>query len=409
MMKTRLTRWVAILLAILLTPMLACSASAMTLTQSPWRTEEEREESATAATEFGVEEGALSLSCKSAVLMEATTGAVLYTQNPNEALPPASVTKIMTLLLVMEAIDAGTVRLDDTVAVSANAASMGGSQVYLKEGERMSVEDLLKSVVIASANDAAVALAEYLAGSVSAFVEKMNAKAERLGMSATHFENVTGLDDTAENHLTSAFDIALMSKALVSHRDILQYSSIWMDTIRNGEFGLTNTNRLVRFYQGCTGLKTGSTSKAGFCVSATAERDGLSLICVIMGAESRDVRNAAATELLDWGFANYELCRKEGGTLEPISVTGGNLDVCTVSYSEFIKVLPKGTGKTLTAEITLPKTLAAPIKSGAELGKMTFLADGKPVGEIGIYASCDVAKISFFEIFTRMLAKFLLI
>ncbi len=409
MMKTRLTRWIAILLAILLMPMLACSASAMTLTQSPWNTGEETDESAATVTEFGIEEGSLSLNCKSAVLMEATTGTVLYTQNPDEALPPASVTKIMTLLLVMEAIDSGTVRLDNTVTVSANAASMGGSQVYLKEGERMSVEDLLKSVVIASANDAAVALAEYLAGSVNAFVEKMNTKAERLGMKSTRFENVTGLDDTAENHLTSARDIALMSQALVSHRDILQYSSIWMDSIRNGEFGLTNTNRLVRFYQGCTGLKTGSTSKAGFCVSATAERDGLSLICVIMGAESRDIRNAAATELLDWGFANYELYKREGGSLDPIPVTGGNLDFCTVSYPEFVKVLPKGSGKSLTTEVTLPNTLSAPVKNGEELGMLTLLADGKTVGEILICASCDVEKISFFEIFTRMLAKFLLI
>ena len=213
---------------------------------------------------FEIEEGSLNLNCKSAILMEATTGTVLYAQNAEEALPPASVTKVMTLLLVMEAIDAGIIRVDDTVSVSANAASMGGSQVFLEEGEQMKLEDLLKSVVIASANDAAVALAEYVSGSVDSFVGKMNAKAAELGMTATKFENVTGLDDTAENHLTSAKDIAIMSCELIKHPLILQYSSIWMDTIRDGAFGLTNTNRLVRFYKGCTGLKTGSTAKAGF-------------------------------------------------------------------------------------------------------------------------------------------------
>ena len=257
---------------------------------------------------FAMEDGSLALNCKSAVLMDATTGALLYTQNANEAMPPASVTKIMTLLLVMEAIDGGTLQLSDPISVSANAAGMGGSQVYLKEGESMSCEDLLKSVVISSANDAAVALAEHLCGSVEAFVKKMNEKAHTLGMTDTYFENVTGLDDTATQHLSSARDIAIMSRALIAHPTILQYSSIWMDTIRNGTFGLTNTNRLIRFYRGATGLKTGSTDKAGFCVSVTAQRDGLSLICVIMGAENRDIRNEQATRLLDWGFANFTAC-----------------------------------------------------------------------------------------------------
>ncbi|MBQ8310594.1 MAG: D-alanyl-D-alanine carboxypeptidase, partial [Clostridia bacterium] len=291
--------------------------------------------------DLGVEDGSLNLNCKSAILMEATTGAVLYAQNPDEALPPASVTKIMTLLLVMEAIDSGTVHMEDPVTVSANAASMGGSQVYLKEGEQMSVEDMLKSVVIASANDAAVALSEHIAGTVPSFVDKMNAKAKSLGMTSTVFENVTGLDDTAENHLTSARDIALMSRALIAHPTILNYSSIWMDSIRNGEFGLTNTNRLVRFYKGCTGLKTGSTSKAGFCVSATAERDDFSLICVIMGAESRDIRNATATQLLDWGFSNYALYRSEEGSIAPIRLSGGVKNECALSYPAFSKVVPK--------------------------------------------------------------------
>ena len=359
--------------------------------------------------DLGVADGSLNLPCKSAVLMEAETGAILYRQNADESLPPASVTKIMTLLLVMEAIDSGTLRLDDTVAVSANAASMGGSQVYLKEGERMSVEDLLKSVVIASANDAAVALAEHVAGSVGAFVEKMNQRARQLGMQNTVFENVTGLDDTAERHLTSAHDIALMSRELIRHKKVLEYSSIWMDTIRGGEFGLTNTNRLVRFYPGCTGLKTGSTSKAGFCVSVTAERDGLSLICVIMGAESRDARNATATQLLDWGFANYGLYTAEPQELAPIRVTGGSQNTCRISYGRFCSVLPKSELSSVEQKVLLPDTVSAPVKEGDELGCVELWLAGKQIGSVPIVADEGVEKINFFEIFTRMLAGFLMI
>ena len=359
--------------------------------------------------EVGAEDGSFNLPCKSAVLMEATTGTVLYTQNANEALPPASVTKIMTLLLVMEALDAGIVRLDSTVTVSANAASMGGSQVYLKEGEQMSLEDLLKSVVIASANDAAVALAEFVAGSVPSFVEKMNKRAAELGMTDTKFENVTGLDDTAESHLTSAKDIALMSRALVAHPTILQYSSIWMDTIRNGEFGLTNTNRLVRFYPGCTGLKTGSTSKAGFCVSVTAKRDGMSLICVIMGAESRDSRNAIATQLLDWGFASFGLYTAEESALEPLSVQGGKEESCPLLCQEFRCVLPKSSLSSVEVRTALPEFLTAPVKAGDAVGTREFYLGEEKIGSVPIVSGADVPKIDFFEIFSRLLAKFLLI
>ena len=367
------------------------------------------EENATGVSDLGVKEGSLQLPCKGAILMEATTGAVIYCQNDAEALPPASVTKIMTLLLVMEAIDAGTVRLDDTVAVSANAASMGGSQVFLKEGERMKVEDLLKSVVIASANDAAVALAEHIAGSVPTFVERMNSRAAELGMKHTRFENVTGLDDTAEHHLTSARDIAMMSRELIKHQTILQYSSIWMDTIRDGAFGLTNTNRLVRFYPGCTGLKTGSTSKAGFCVSVTAERDGFSLICVIMGAESRDVRNATATQLLDWGFANYGLYSSEAATTDPIPLTGGAVRDCEGSYGAFSCVLPKSEMGSVKKEVSLPDRLAAPLKAGDEIGEVRFLVGEKSVGKIPVIVNDDLPKIGFFEVFARIFARFLLI
>lgn len=361
-------------------------------------------------TPFGVEEGSLSLPCKSAVLMEESTGMILYSQNAHEALPPASVTKIMTLLLVMEAIDAGTVRLDSTVSVSANAASMGGSQVFLKEGEQMKVEDLLKSVVIASANDAAVALAEHVCGSVTAFVEKMNGKAQALGMSSTKFENVTGLDDTAQNHLTSALDIALMSRALIKHEEILKYSSIWMDSIRDGAFGLTNTNRLVRFYQGCTGLKTGSTAKAGFCVSATAKREGLSLICVIMGAESRDIRNATACELLDWGFSQYTLYSEAKKTLEPIKVIGGELAKCKLFTEEFSAVIPKTDAASVTQTINLPSEIHAPIKQGDTVGTMELKnGKGELLQTLPILAGEDIGRIDFFQILYRMIAKFLLI
>lgn len=359
--------------------------------------------------DLGVEDGSLNLPCKSAILMEAKTGAVLYSQNAEESMPPASVTKVMTLLLLMEAIDSGVIHLDDTVTVSANAASMGGSQVFLKEGEQMKLEDLLKSVVIASANDAAVALAEYLYGSVPAFVGKMNDRAKQLGMTGTAFENVTGLDDTAEHHLTSARDIALMSRALISHPTILKYSSIWMDTIRDGAFGLTNTNRLVRFYPGCTGLKTGSTSKAGFCVSVTAERDGFSLICVIMGAESRDVRNASAVSLLDWGFANYGLFSADGDESETVPVTGGVRNSCRLRYDGFTIVLPKAQVASVERKIMKPEAVAAPVEEGDAIGSVGFYVDGKAVGQVPLNAAESVEKIGFFDIFGRMLAHFLLI
>ena len=357
----------------------------------------------------GTGEGSLKLNCKSAILMETTTGTILYSQNAEEALPPASVTKVMTLLLVMEAIDAGTIRVDDTVSISANAASMGGSQVFLEEGEEMKLEDLLKSVVIASANDAAVALAEYVSGSVDAFVAKMNAKAAELGMTATKFENVTGLDDTAENHLTSAKDIAIMSCELVKHPLILQYSSIWMDTIRDGAFGLTNTNRLVRLYKGCTGLKTGSTSKAGFCVSATAERDGLSLVCVIMGAESRDIRNAAATKLLDWGFANFSIFKEEAGVSGPITVKGSATSEITGSYPAFSCVVRREELSKVEKQVTLSNAIVAPIQSGEKIGEITYRVGEREIGVADICIASEIKRIGFFEILCQIFAKSILI
>ena len=350
----------------------------------------------------------LALECKSAVLMEATTGEILYEQNPDEALPPASVTKVMTLLLVMEAIEEGKLSLGDTVRTSAHAASMGGSQIFLKEGEEMCVEDMVKSVVIASANDAACALAEHISGSEEAFVKRMNERAEELGMKNTSFENTNGLDDTAETHLTSARDIAIMSRELIKHDKILEYSSIWMDTVRNGMFGLTNTNRLVRFYRGCTGLKTGSTSKAGFCVSATAERDGVSLICVIMGAESGDKRNAIASRLLDWGFANYGVYTYVPEKLDPMRVTGGVSESVEIGAENFSCVISKGQMSKVEYAVELPESVSAPLKKGDRVGRIVFRCDGKEIGCADIVALCDVEKIGFFELWCRMLAKFLL-
>lgn len=340
--------------------------------------------------------------CKSAVLMDADSGRILYAKNENEALPPASVTKIMTLLLVMEEIDSGALKLEDKVSASANASSMGGSQIFLKEGEIMSVEDLLKSVVISSANDAAVALAEHIAGSEEAFVQRMNQKAAALGMKNTNFENTNGLDDTAINHKTSALDIAIMSRELIKHKDILKYSSIWMDSIRDGAFGLTNTNRLVRFYRGCTGLKTGSTSKAGFCVSVTASRDNLNLICVIMGAESGDIRNREATALLDYGFANYQNYSYPEGSFEDIKLMGGNKESVSARHDSFSICVSKGEKEKIQPQIQINQDIHAPVKKGEVIGKVSFLLDGKEMGYTEIYSTEDVERIKFGEIFRRM-------
>lgn len=352
------------------------------------------------------EPGSLNLRCKSAILMEASTGTVLYTQNEDERLPPASVTKIMTLLLVMEAIDSGKISLTDKVSASANAASMGGSQIYLKEGEEMTVEDLLKSVVICSANDAAVALAEYVCGSEASFVTEMNKRAKELGMENTVFENTNGLDDTVTNHVTSAEDIAIMSRELIRHNKILEYSSRWMDTVRDGAFGLTNTNRLVRFYRGCTGLKTGSTSKAGFCVSVTAERDGMGLICVIMGAETRDIRNAEAAALLDWGFANYGVYKADSGTDESLKVLGGKSNICKTGHDGFSCVLPKSELANVSFTKEILPSLSAPVKTGETVGKITYKLGEKSIGSVDIKSMETIEKISFFEFLGRMLAIF---
>ena len=349
------------------------------------------------------------LDCRSAILIEASTMTVLYEKNADTPYPPASVTKIMTLLLAAEAIDGGSVKLTDTVTTSDNASKMGGSQVYLKAGEQMSVSDMIKSVAVASANDCAVALAEHICGSEDAFVVQMNEKAKALGMKNTHFENVTGLDDTVKNHVTSAKDIAVMSAELLKHEFIFDYTTIWMDTIRDGAFGLTNTNRLIRFYKGANGLKTGMTAKAGFCISASAKRGGMQLIAVIMGAPSRDIRNAAAAKLLDYGFANYGLYTVEGAVLSPLRLKGSVTAELGISHGDFSALLPQTDIKSVTYETELPDFVSAPVKKGDVIGRIEFFSNGKPIGQTDIIANADAPKIRFGDMFKKLLSGFLMI
>ncbi len=346
---------------------------------------------------------------KSVILMEASTGKVLLEDNADAPLPPASVTKIMTLLIVMEAIEDGKISFDDKVTVSNNAASMGGSQVYLEPGEEMSVDEMIKCVVVSSANDAAVALAEYVAGSEELFVEQMNKRAGELGMNNTHFENTNGLDDTVSNHVTSARDIAIMSRELIKHPKILEYSSIWMDTIRDGAFTLTNTNRLIRFYSGANGLKTGSTSKAGFCISATALRDNMQLIAVVMGAPNRDTRNEIAKKLLDFGFASYSVSRLEARELEPLRLLGGLTDTVRVGYGEFSAVVGKGKASAVEKRVTMPENLTAPVKKGDIVGEVEYLLDGEVIGKVDVTALEDADKIAYLGVLLGILKKALLL
>ncbi len=350
----------------------------------------------------------LSLNCVSAILMESETGKVLYEMNADQPLLPASITKIMTLLLVMEAIEAGKLRLNEQLTCSARAASMGGSQIYLEEGEQMTVEELIKCVVISSANDAALMLAEAVAGSEEVFVDMMNKRAEELGMKNSHFENTNGLDDTVTNHVTSARDVAIMSRELIKYDKILEYSKIWMDTTRDGTFGLTNTNRLIRFYKGATGLKTGSTSKAKFCISATAKRDGMHLICVIMAAETRDIRNAAATTLLDWGFANFALFVSEESEMGEIRVTGGVDDSVGTKSGRFCCVVPKGDETKIERVVDMKGSIAAPVREGEVVGTVKFVNGNETIGTADIVVTRNIEKIGFWQVLTRILRCFLI-
>lgn len=333
------------------------------------------------------ENPALDLTAKSALLMEKSTGKILFEKNSHDPLPPASVTKIMTMLLVMEALDNGQFTLDDMVSVSPFAASMGGSQVFLEENEQMSVHDMLKAVAVASGNDAAAALAEFVAGSHDAFVTKMNSRAKELGMNDTTFVNCNGLD--AEGHVTSAHDIAIMSRELMKHPKIFEYTTIWMDSLRDGAFGLVNTNKLVRFYQGATGLKTGSTSVAGFCISATATRDNMDLIAVVMGSPTSKERFADATKMLDYGFANYTILKSlvSEDELSCLYVKKGlKSDLSIALDDNFNMLIERSKIGSIEKKITLPDHVNAPIKKTQKVGYVEYLIDGKSIGKCDILA-----------------------
>ncbi len=346
---------------------------------------------------------ALAVESQACLLMEKTTGEVLYAVNEHEQLEPASVTKIMTLLLVMEAIDSGSLRYDDLVTASAYACSMGGSQIWLKENEQMTVEDMLKAVCVVSANDCSVALAEHLAGSAEAFVDKMNQRAGELGMKDTNFVNPTGLP--AQGHVTSAYDIALMSRELIlNHPDIRRFTTIWMDSLRDGASGLVNTNKLIRFYQGATGLKTGSTDAALYCLSATAERDGMELIAVVMHAPTSNDRFESCKALLNYGFANYAITPVYPEAIPPVEVIlGGQDTVQPVTARECSILLEKAKAGTVTTQMELAPQVEAPVEAGQKLGELRVLVDGRQVDAIDLIAPQEVPRLSIGGIFKRFL------
>lgn len=347
----------------------------------------------------------LPLTSRAALLMEKTTGRILFAQNEHEKLEPASVTKIMTLLLTMDAIDSGALAYDDVVTVSANAAGMGGSQVFLAEGEQITVEELLKCVCVSSGNDAAVALAEKVAGVTELFVEQMNNRARGLGMDDTHFVNPTGL--TAEGHVTSARDIALMSRELLTkHPDIRSFATIWTDSIRNGTFDLANTNKLIRRYDGATGLKTGYTASAGYCISATAEREGMELIAVVMKGETADKRNADAKALLNYGFSAYTLVSAAPEEPLPVlPVTMGEVDTValTLPPDALTAVVEKGQAAALERRIDLPESLPAPVRQGQQVGTLTLCSGDTELMTVPILAAEDAAGRSWGRMFTDLL------
>lgn len=347
----------------------------------------------------------LPLTSRAALLMEKTTGQILFAQNEHEKLEPASVTKIMTLLLTMDAIDSGALAYDDAVTVSANAAGMGGSQVYLAEGEQITVEELLKCVCVSSGNDAAVALAEKVAGVTELFVEQMNNRARGLGMDDTHFVNPTGL--TAEGHVTSAHDIALMSRELLTkHPDIRSFTTIWTDSIRNGTFDLANTNKLIRRYDGATGLKTGYTASAGYCISATAEREGMELIAVVMKGETADKRNADAKALLNYGFSAYALVSAAPEEpLPALPVTMGETDSVSLTLppDALTAVVEKAQAAALERRIDLPESLPAPVRQGQQVGTLTLCSGDTELMTVPILAAEDAAGRSWGRMFTDLL------
>lgn len=350
-----------------------------------------------------------SITAKSAILMEISSGEVLLSKNPDEKLPPASITKIMTLLLVMEAIDSGKITLDDKVTASSNASSKGGSQIWLKEGEQMTVHELLKATAVASANDASTALGEYVAGDEASFVAMMNKRAAELGMTNTNFENCSGLDDTTVEHYSTARDIAVMSCELMKHERIKDYTTIWMDSLRNGETELVNTNRLIRFYDGATGLKTGTTSKAGYCISATAQRDGLELVAVILGSDDKNVRFEEAKTLLSWGFANYEIYTPQVdlSLITDVNVLYGEQSAVSPVITEVSPILiKKGTQNSITQRIDMCVDVEAPVEKGQTLGNIYFEADGEAIAECNLISEVQVERRSIFFVFSMLWSTF---
>ena len=349
------------------------------------------------------------IAAPSAILMDAATGTVLYEKNASERLRPASVTKVMTLLLVMEALDTGRIGWDDTVIASEAACAKGGSQVYLEPGEEMSMDEMLKSVVVSSANDCATALAEHVAGSESAFVGMMNQRAQELGLLDTNFVNCTGLDDAPEaaEHLTTAHDIAVISRELLKHDRIRDYTTIWMDTVRGGKFGLSNTNKLVRFYQGTTGLKTGYTSAAGHCLAASAKRDGIELIAVVLHCASSADRFSSAKALLDYGFANYALVSTEmPEPLQPVPVTLGQKAAVQPELQQAAPILiEKGLQAAVTRTVTLAERVEAPVAAGQQLGTLTISANGETLAEIPIIAPEAIERLTWWELTCRLLRR----
>ena len=345
---------------------------------------------------------------KSAFLMDVATGQVLYEQNADTALAPASVTKVMTMLLIMEAIDSGKLRWEDTVTASETAAAKGGSQIFLKVGETMSVADMVKSIAVSSANDCACAMAEHLCGSEQAFVEQMNKRAQELGMENTRFVNCTGLDDdpAAAEHRTTARDIAIMSRELLwKHPKIKEYTTIWMDTVRDGTFGLSNTNKLVRFYPGATGLKTGFTAQAGYCLSASAQREDMELIAVVMGCESSKERFAACKSLLDHGFANYGLITFPEDA-QPVQVRLGQQDtVQAVPAQTGSLLIDKDQKSSVRFHTELEEQIAAPVRKGQRLGTLTVYAGEQVLSQIPMVAKESVERLSYWELFARILKK----
>jgi D-alanyl-D-alanine carboxypeptidase (penicillin-binding protein 5/6) len=348
--------------------------------------------------------GVSEVSAKSAVLLEISTGRLLFEQNPDERLAPASITKIMSLLLVMEAFDKGNFALDTQVSASEYACSMGGSQIWLEPGETMTVDELLKAAFIASANDATVALAELVAGTEEAFVAKMNARAIELGMQNTTFVNATGLD--AEGHLTTARDVALMSAELLRHELVKNYSTVWMDSLRGGQSELVNTNKLIRFYEGATGLKTGTTSTAGHCLSASAARNGMELVAVVMGSENSKDRFNAARQLLDYGFASYarvEISPAEE-LLQNVPVSGGTAESVSVTFGAPLSLLvSKGREGEIVQDCSMVEAVEAPVGAGQKLGEIVLTLDGEELGRIELTAGESVEKMSFFAALSRLL------